>query len=71
MLFSILALASTVLIFGQIYTFYPMKTVFLVSYFIFALGSAIIAAASVSAVFIAGRAVTGLGSAGIFSGSSM
>lgn len=38
---------------------------------VFEVGSVICAAAPTSAVFIAGRAIAGFGSAGIFSGSMM
>jgi len=67
----ILASASTVLVFGQLYTVFPMKAIFLSSFCIFAAGCAISAGAPSSAVFIVGRAVSGLGSAGVFSGGSM
>lgn len=48
-----------------------MKAIFLSSFFIFDIGSVISAAAPSSAVFIAGRAISGLGAAGVFSGGSM
>jgi len=50
---------------------FPMKYVFMVSYLIFAVGSAVSASATSSPAFIVGRAVSGLGSAGVFSGGSM
>jgi MFS family permease len=57
------------LLYGKIYTFYSPKWVFLASVAIFELGSLICAVAQNSSTFIVGRAVAGLGSAGIFSGS--
>jgi len=56
------------LFFGKLYTFYPIKTVFLVSIGIFEVGSAICGAGPTSAALIVGRAIAGVGSAGIFSG---
>lgn len=67
----ILTGASTVLFFGQLYTVFQMKAIFLTSFFIFAAGGAISAGAPSSVVFVVGRAVSGLGSAGVFSGGSM
>jgi EmrB/QacA subfamily drug resistance transporter len=57
------------LFFGRIYTFYPIKTVFLISIFIFEVGSAVCGAAPSSVALIVGRAIAGIGSAGIFSGA--
>ena len=57
------------LVFGRIYTFCSPKWVFLSSIFIFEVGSAVCGSAPNSVVFIIGRAIAGLGSAGIFSGS--
>lgn len=68
---SILALASTVLAFGQLYTLLPVKPVFLLSFVVFTAGSVTCAIAPSSLIFIVGRAVAGLGGAGIFSGASM
>jgi MFS family permease len=56
------------LFFGKLYTFYPIKTVFLSSIFIFEVGSAVCGAAPSSKALIVGRAIAGCGSAGIFSG---
>ncbi|KAH8811527.1 putative efflux pump antibiotic resistance protein [Xylogone sp. PMI_703] len=67
----LLAGCSTVLTFGQLYTLYPMKYIFITSFLVFAVGSAISAAAPSSVAFIIGRAVSGLGSAGVFSGGSI
>lgn len=57
------------LIFGKIFAFYSTKWVFLACVILFEAGSLICALAPTSAVFILGRAVSGLGSAGIFTGS--
>ena len=57
------------LVFGRIYTFCSPKWVFLSSILIFEVGSAVCGAAPNSIIFILGRAIAGLGSAGIFSGS--
>nr|OQO22982.1 hypothetical protein B0A51_08261 [Rachicladosporium sp. CCFEE 5018] len=67
----VLAMASTVLTFGQLYNLYPMKAIFLASFATFALGSAISATAPSSLVFIVGRAVSGFGGSGIFAGGSI
>ncbi|KAK3488068.1 putative aflatoxin efflux pump [Neurospora hispaniola] len=56
------------LVYGRIYKFYDMKWVFLVSVVVFEIGSAICGAAPSSTVFIVGRAIAGMASAGIFSG---
>ncbi|KAH8664115.1 putative MFS aflatoxin efflux pump [Xylariales sp. PMI_506] len=56
------------LMFGKLYTFFAIKGVFLTNIFLFEIGSAICGAAPNSPVFIVGRAIAGVGSAGIFSG---
>ena len=56
---------------GRIYQLYSTKWVFLFSIVIFEAGSAICGAAPNSTAFIIGRAIAGLGSAGIFSGGMM
>jgi MFS family permease len=57
------------LIYGRIYTFYSPKYVFLTAIGLFELGSAVCGAAPTSMAFIIGRAIAGLGSAGVFSGA--
>nr|POE85409.1 efflux pump roqt [Quercus suber] len=57
------------LTFGKLYTFFSLKTVFLIAIFIFEVGSAVCGSAPNSNALIIGRAVAGLGSAGIFSGA--
>ena len=56
---------------GRIYQLYSTKWVFLFSIVIFEAGSALCGAAPNSTAFTIGRAIAGLGSAGIFSGGMM
>ena len=57
------------LLFGRVYTFYTPKYVFLTLILIFEIGSTVCAAAPNSTAFIIGRAIAGLGSAGVTSGA--
>lgn len=57
------------LLFGKFYTFLPIKWVYLTALGIFELGSFICGIAPNSVALICGRAVAGLGSAGIFTGA--
>ena len=57
------------LLFGKLYTFFSIKWVYLTAIFIFEVGSAVCGAAPDSVSLIIGRAVAGVGSAGIFSGA--
>ena len=57
------------LIFGKLYTFFSIKWVYLVALFIFELGSFVCGIAPNSIGLIMGRAVAGIGGAGLFSGS--
>ncbi|CAM1503352.1 Fc.00g081280.m01.CDS01 [Cosmosporella sp. VM-42] len=54
---------------GRFYSFYSPKWVYLALLFIFIIGSAIGAGAANSATVIVGRAIQGVGCAGVFSGS--
>ena len=54
---------------GKAYKFFPLKVTFLVSIFVFELGSLICGVAPSSTALIVGRAVAGLGAAGIGSGT--
>jgi MFS family permease len=63
-----LSSCSFQLLFGRIYTFYSTKWVFLAAILLFEIGSAIDGAAPNSVAFIVGRAIAGVGSAGVFSG---
>lgn len=56
---------------GKCYSVFNLKTVFLFALFLFELGSTIAAAAQSSAMLIIGRAVAGLGNAGLLSGSTL
>jgi hypothetical protein len=57
------------LFFGKLYTFLSLKWIYLTAIFIFEVGSAVCGAAPNSPALIVGRAIAGLGSAGIFSGA--
>jgi MFS family permease len=65
----LLTTAALQLLFGKFYTYWRIKTVFLTSIGIFEVGSALCGAAPNSTALIIGRAIAGLGSSGIFSGS--
>jgi MFS family permease len=54
---------------GKIFKYYPLKTAFLVTVFIFELGSLICGVAPTSVALIVGRAIAGVGAAGIGSGA--
>ncbi|KAI1165262.1 major facilitator superfamily domain-containing protein [Nemania serpens] len=56
------------LLFGKLYRFYPIRAVYAVSVFLFEVGSAVCGAAPNSVALIFGRAIQGVGAAGIFSG---
>ncbi|KAB8257907.1 MFS general substrate transporter [Aspergillus pseudonomiae] len=57
--------------FGKIYTLFSNKPVFLAALLIFEIGSTVCATAPNSNVFIFGRALAGLGSAGIQAGTTL
>ena len=57
------------LLFGKFYTLFNVKWVLLIALFIFEVGSLVCAVAPSSMALIIGRAVAGLGSAGIFTGA--
>ncbi|KAF9874881.1 major facilitator superfamily transporter [Colletotrichum karsti] len=59
------------LLFGKLYAFYNIKLVFIVSVVIFEVGSALCGAAPTSVAFIIGRAIGGIGGAGIGAGATM
>lgn len=56
---------------GRIYTFYNIKWTYIGLLFIFEIGSIVAAAAPNSTTFIVGRAVSGLGGAGLLSGATV
>ena len=61
--------ASFQLLFGKFYTFFSIKWVYLIAIGIFELGSLVCGVAPNSIALIVGRAIAGVGSAGIFSGA--
>ncbi|KAI9841230.1 MAG: MFS sugar transporter [Thelocarpon superellum] len=65
----LLTTAAFQLLFGKFYTFFSIKWVYLAAIGIFEVGSLICGAAPNSNALIVGRAVAGLGCAGIFSGA--
>lgn len=69
--YSLLAQSATMLVYGQLYTYYSMKTLYEASLFIFCIGSVLSATAPTSTAFILGRALSGLGAAGILAGMNM
>ncbi|KAL7933667.1 putative aflatoxin efflux pump [Trichoderma chlorosporum] len=64
-----LTTAAFQLVWGRVYRFYDLRWTFLCCIVIFEAGSAICGSAPSSSVFIAGRAIAGVGSAGITTGS--
>ncbi|KAF7312753.1 Major facilitator superfamily transporter [Mycena indigotica] len=64
----LLAMASTQLLFGKFYSFLSIKWVYITAVTLFEIGSAVCGAANSSNMLIGGRAIAGLGCAGIFSG---
>ncbi|OAL53265.1 MFS transporter [Pyrenochaeta sp. DS3sAY3a] len=65
----LLTTCATQLIYGKFYTFYSIKWVYLTALFIFEVGSLICGVAPNSEALIIGRAIAGVGAAGIFSGA--
>lgn len=63
-----LTLCAFQLLWGRVYTFYSVKLTFVAAVIIFEVGSAVCGAAPTSPAFIVGRAISGLGSAGITNG---
>ncbi|RYP55442.1 hypothetical protein DL769_010170 [Monosporascus sp. CRB-8-3] len=61
--------ASFTFLFGKLYTLAPAKRLYMVSICIFELGSLLCTVATTSQLFIFGRAVAGVGAAGIISGT--
>ncbi len=57
------------LLFGRLYTICPIKWVFITAITVFEIGSLVCAATPSSVGLITGRAIAGLGAAGIFSGA--
>ncbi|KAL8398464.1 hypothetical protein RB596_005839 [Gaeumannomyces avenae] len=65
----LLTTAALQLLFGKFYTFFSVKWIYLIAIGLFELGSLICGVARNSLTLILGRAIAGLGSAGLFSGS--
>lgn len=65
----LLTLSAFQLFFGRLYSIFNIKWTFLLTLFVFEIGSLICALAPNSTVLIIGRAIAGVGSAGLFSGS--
>ncbi|KAH8900353.1 putative efflux pump antibiotic resistance protein [Thozetella sp. PMI_491] len=53
---------------GKVYKYFPLKTVYLVAFSIFELGSLLCAVSPTSSTFVVGRAIAGIGAGGIVSG---
>ncbi|KAJ5626255.1 hypothetical protein N7510_002564 [Penicillium lagena] len=66
-----LSSCATTLSYGKLYSFYPTNTVFVTALATFVAGSVICATAPSSIAFIIGRAVAGVGNAGIFTGGNI
>ncbi|KAL5341493.1 major facilitator superfamily domain-containing protein [Aspergillus crustosus] len=64
-----LTTCALTLIYGKLYTFYPTKWTFLSALGCFELGSLICGVAPNSVTLIIGRAIAGIGAAGMFSGA--
>lgn len=65
----LLTTCATQLIYGKFYSFYSIKWVYLTALSIFELGSLICGVAPNSTALIIGRAIAGVGAAGVFSGA--
>ncbi|KEY70991.1 hypothetical protein S7711_00828 [Stachybotrys chartarum IBT 7711] len=66
-----LTTAAFQLLFGRIYRFYDLRWTFLICILVFEVGSTVSGVAPSSPVFILGRAVAGVGAAGIMTGTMM
>lgn len=56
-------------LYGKLYNSFSVKTIYLIAIFVFEIGSLVCATAPTSTAFIVGRAVAGMGTAGLFSGA--
>ncbi|KAL6715350.1 hypothetical protein ACLMJK_007616 [Lecanora helva] len=65
----LLTTGAFALLMGRVYTFYDPKWVYLTSLVVFELGSAVCGAAPTSIALIIGRAIAGLGNAGLVQGA--
>ncbi|EKG09595.1 Tetracycline resistance protein TetB/drug resistance transporter [Macrophomina phaseolina MS6] len=57
------------LVYGKLYTFFPIKLIYVFALLLFEIGSFVCGIAPTSSVLIVGRAIAGLGAAGLFSGA--
>jgi MFS family permease len=64
----LLTIATTQSFWGKLYKYFDLKAVFLASIAVFEIGSLICAVANKSTTLIVGRAVTGIGAAGVVGG---
>ncbi|KAJ9145512.1 MFS aflatoxin efflux [Pleurostoma richardsiae] len=64
----LLTTCASQLLFGKLYTYFSIKALFLATVLLFEVGSALCGAAPNSIAFILGRAIAGIGAAGISSG---
>jgi MFS family permease len=64
----LLTIGTTQSFWGKLYKYFDLKAVFLASIVVFEVGSLVCGVARSSTVLIVGRAVTGLGAAGVISG---
>ncbi|KAI5459128.1 major facilitator superfamily domain-containing protein [Mariannaea sp. PMI_226] len=67
----LLTTCASQLLFGKIYSLFSNKLVFLITISLFEVGSAVCGSAPNSVAFIVGRAIAGVGGAGIYSGALM
>ncbi|KAK4498656.1 hypothetical protein PRZ48_009166 [Zasmidium cellare] len=65
----LLTTSSCQILYSRFYAYFPVRWVLVSAIFVFEVGSLICATAPNSITFICGRAIAGLGSAGIFTGS--
>lgn len=63
--------AATIVSYGKIYKHFPAKRIYLTALAIYLIGSIVCATAQSSLAFIIGRALAGLGSAGLIAGSKI
>jgi len=65
----LLTLCAFPLFYGKIYSFYPLRWTFLSAIALFELGSLVCGVSPTSNALIIGRAIAGVGAAGIFTGA--
>ncbi|KAF2672491.1 MFS general substrate transporter [Microthyrium microscopicum] len=65
----LITMSTSQLLFGKVFSYFPLKTSYVVSIAIFELGSLICGVAPSSSALIIGRAIAGIGGAGIMTGA--